>query len=232
MTSARFYVICTTPRSGSNFLCRELTRRDGFGQPDEFFNFHEPLFRYSSELQAQNFDDYIDKLLAKYTSSQAIFGWKAFWFDFLFLRDLVGRLNRFQPLHHIYLERHDEHAQAVSFAYAEASNSWTSEQLSQVALDYDRPRIDRALSSVRWNRDSWEEYFRANAVTPLRVNYNALIADPETALRQIAKMLDLPTELEPANATLPPLRAQREWGKEQWLNRYREEIAAEANGAR
>jgi len=221
----QFYVICTTPRTGSNFLCRELARRGDFGQPNEFFNFHEPMFHYASLLQAQSFNDYIDKLLHAYASPQGIFGWKSFWFDFAFLRDLAGRLDRFRPLQHIYLQRGDELAQAVSFAYAEASNSWTSEHLAQVALEYDRILIDRALEGVRWNRQGWEEYFRANAIEPLRIDYEALTADPEPALRRIAELVGLPSQLSPVNADIKPLQAQREWGKAQWLKRYREETA-------
>ncbi len=231
MTLAQCYVICTTPRSGSNFLCRELARHQGFGKPGEFFNFHEPLFRYSSTLGAQNFDDYIDKLFAEYTSANGVFGWKSFWFDFVFMRDQVGRLNRFQPLRYIYLERRDEHAQAVSFAYAGASNSWTSEQIAQDRLEYDRPRIDQALESVRWNRQGWEEYFRSSEIAPLRVDYDTLVADPQVTLQRIANLLDLPSTLEPLEAAMPPLRVQRELGKQQWLQRYREELSQEANSS-
>jgi LPS sulfotransferase NodH len=219
----KFYVVCTTPRSGSNFLCRELSRRGIFGQPKEFFNFHGPMFRYASELGAQSFDNYIDLLLAAYASPNQVFGWKTFWFDFLFLRDMAGRLNRFQPLLHIRLERKDEVAQAVSFAYAQASNSWTSEDLAQVDLEYDRASIDRALQDVRWNREGWETYFRTHSIEPLRIDYDELTADPEPVIAQIAARLGLSGELPLADQQLKPLSAQREWGKAQWLQRYREE---------
>jgi LPS sulfotransferase NodH len=223
MTPTRFYVICTTPRSGSNFLCRELARRGAFGKPREFFNFHRPMFQFARELAAKGMDDYIAKLFAAYTSPEAVFGWKAFWFDFLFLRDMVGRFERFQPLTYIYLHRRDDIAQAVSFAYARASGAWHSEDLMQVDLPYDRAGIDDALRAVRWNRGGWEDFFATGAVTPLRVEYDDLVRDPVPAIQQIALALGLPAELAPPSLDLPALEPQREWGKQQWLIRYRQE---------
>ncbi len=225
----RFYVICATPRSGSNFLCRELARHSGLGQPGEFFNFHEPLFRYARELEAETFDGYIDRLLAQRSSDNEIFGWKAFWFDFVFLRDLAGKLDRFRPLEYIYLHRQDEQAQAVSFAYAAASKAWSSDHPSEIVPDYNRDDIDRALRDVRWNCQGWEDYFRANSIEPLRIDYDSMVGDPDTVLRQIAERIGRPLRLPSPRQDLQPLQAQRESGKAQWLIRYRQEQAAARN---
>ena len=224
MTPRKCYVICSNPRSGSNYLCREMERRGVFGQPGEYFNFFDTMFEYVHGLEARTMSSYVSGLFEHFSSPQGVWGWKSFWLDFKFVHDLSGEFHRFKPLTHIYLDRDDHAEQAVSFAYAGASNAWTSEHKQIADLPYDRAAIDRCVEHLDFNRQQWEEYFTANAIAPLRLEYRALTANVEPILQRLATML---------NVTLPPVEArargaltrQTETAKTEWLSRYRQELA-------
>lgn len=222
----QFFVLCSGPRTGSTYLCREMARREVFGQPGEFFNFFDTLFEYAEFLKPRDLPDYVDKLFQSYGAPTGLFGWKAFWLDFKFVQELSGQFERFQPLTYIYLDRTDRAAQAVSFAYASASSAWTSEDRAVDDLPYDKAAIDRCAEDLAFNREQWEQYFSANSITPLRLEYRDVTGNSEQTLARLAGQLGV--TLPPAAAPeINSLQRQIETAKTRWLARYRDDTSAQ-----
>src|SRR5437016_3066195 len=70
------YLICSTPRSGSNFLCEVLRATGVAGFPDEYF-WNPPYWR--ERWDVGDFPSYFRRLLREGTSPNGVFGSKMMW---------------------------------------------------------------------------------------------------------------------------------------------------------
>jgi len=127
------YVVCATPRSGSNLLCEALTLSGVAGVPQEYFlHWMNPQSRAHREPA-----DFLDEVLALGTGPNGVFGMKMMWggFDVFIstLRTIVaaGDLPPWEVLarvfpnpSYIYITREDKIRQAVSLARARQSDRW------------------------------------------------------------------------------------------------------------
>src|SRR4051794_31844384 len=75
------YIICTTPRSGSNLLCDLLLGSGAMGRPREVFNIKATLVPVAKqnglldgEPEAVEMGAYLDLVLTKYTTQNGVFG--------------------------------------------------------------------------------------------------------------------------------------------------------------
>lgn len=139
------YIVCTTPRSGSTFLCEALKQTKLAGRPDEYFlhwhraaNNPKELDKYGARAIAMDRYEYIKEVIARGTVNQ-VFGIKIMQ-NYLDL--ILSELQRFSSLQfsskaellkfyfpnlqYIYLTRKDKVRQAVSWAKAVQSGEWES----------------------------------------------------------------------------------------------------------
>src|SRR5262249_16852729 len=122
-----FYVVASTPRSGSTYLCHSLWSTGQMGAPLEYFNYHSHMLQMSAWLRAGGLGQYVSRLVACRPSPNGLFGFHSHWHQFVFVR-LAQLLRLFPHLRFIYIERKDRLAQAVSYAKALQARQWASWQ--------------------------------------------------------------------------------------------------------
>jgi LPS sulfotransferase NodH len=125
----------------------------------------------------------------------------------------------------VYLVRRDLAAQAVSLAYARQTGQWTSLHARSGKVAYDRSRIDRCLQELQRQNAGWDAVFAQAGMRPLRVEFEALIAEQDAVVAQVAAWLGIDATV-PSLVQVPATEPQAEPEKAEWLARYRAETAA------
>jgi LPS sulfotransferase NodH len=228
--ATRSLVIAMTPRSGSTMFCSLLEKTGALGLPDEYLNPVGPMQLHGRKLQRYDFDSYWDALLRKKRTANGIFSLKA---DFNHLRPLLerGPLEEFLPdAHFVYLERSDIVAQAVSLQRAASSGLWHLDRdrrplrsVPHAEPVYDRAAIGAYLAEVTAMREQWREFFASRGITPLRLTYEGIVADPAAAVSACLSLCGA------ANANPADLSAETskigDALSDEWCRRYRMEQA-------
>lgn len=218
-----FYMICSSPRSGSTWLCTLLWRTGLAGAPDEYFNYYATMLHYARRWPVRTLAAYTREILRRRTGPNGVFGVKCHYDQFRLIRDLPRVIEQIHPLRFIYLDRADEIAQAVSAAFAVRSGQLRSFEPVEREPVYDAAHIDRRLAMTRHFRAQWTQFFASANVKPYRVLYEDLLAAPEATVEGILRYLGV-TGTAAAPLTAPPLpERQSDPRKAEWLARYRRE---------
>jgi len=94
-----------------------------------------------------------------------------------------------------------------------------------------RDEIARSILDTRFSQESWEKFFETFGVTPLRITYEQIVADPEAAASRIAEHCGF--ERGGADRVEqfddPPLSPQTTALNPIWERRFNCERAADAN---
>lgn len=251
MQTAKSYVICATPRSGSTLLCDILEATGVAGRPASYFR-AESIDQWSRRLgvpisEGMEFDRaYLDAVVREGRGATGTFGLRLM-FDSL--DGLSGRLDRlfpglafdrarleaaFGPTQFIHLSRTDKVLQAISRLKAMQSGLWhlasdgTDRQRTGPSEEvrYDRGAIGRFVEELTIQDEAWTRWFAANQVEPLRLVYEELSRDPQVALATILSTLGLDptiaTKIEPKTRKLSDLENQR------WAARFRDEARSQS----
>lgn len=207
MSKKREILICSTPRSGSTILAEAMYATASLGRPDEYFNNNEQnkgdmaatLFAQNwSELGATSFEDYCEKLHAKYQSANGVHSVKLHFTHFYHaLKNGYFRRNVDWQL--IYIYREDLRAQAASLAIAIQTQRWNS-RMAPVALSKEFEISDdllaRCYHSLVMDNLRWQANFKMFNITPLTLEYNELTSNIRDTIEDIAARVgvDIPTE--------------------------------------
>jgi LPS sulfotransferase NodH len=121
----------------------------------------------------------------------------------------------FPGARYVWMRRADKLLQGISYARALQSRVWWDNDKPPAPYDAPRPkavRFDRALlercvTQMHLEEYTWREYFDANGIEPLQVEYEKLTEDPLAAVREVLAYLDL--EL-PEGFALPPTKFKRQ----------------------
>jgi LPS sulfotransferase NodH len=245
------YIICGTPRTGSTLLCR-LLKSAGAGDPDSFFGrrfipeWAEHWGVPSAESMApQDFASaYLDAAIRVGKGGTEIFGLRLMRENVVDLDgfvDLVhpglapGRARfekAFGAIRYIHLFREDKLAQAVSLVKAEQTGLWhvapDGTELERLAPPqdpvYDFDRLRREVEELESYDAAWWTWFNEQGVTPLRVGYETLSADPATTLIGICEALEIAapdaSDIKPSVAKLSDAISN------DWMRRYRDDMLA------
>jgi LPS sulfotransferase NodH len=135
----------------------------------------------------------------------------------------------FGPVGFIHLRREDKVAQAVSLLKAEQSGLWhvapDGRELERLAPPR-APHYDAGAIAARrdmlagYDRD-WAAWFTEQGVTPLRLTYEALAADPGGELARVLAHLGLPKDA--AEGVTPGVRKLADATSRAWCARFRAE---------
>lgn len=213
----RGYVICTTPRSGSNFLAQLLASTGELGRPLEYFNgparrvLDHPDFPDDPEAQLHA----IPRLGA---SDNGVYAFKLFITQF----DEVAHTHwplRLPNLSFVRLERRDLLGQAISFARAIQTGQYRSTSPSGGQAVYDGHSIAHCLSLVVGQQARWQAYFAVNNLKPLTIAYEDIVADPAAAVKAVGQLMGL-TEPPRIDTALVNLQIQRDAQSEEWRARF------------
>ena len=218
------YLIASSFRSGSTLLCVKLWETGVLGAPWEYLNFYNEMPLMMARLKPTSPEDYIDKLLACRTSSNGVFGVKAHFHDFsTALERYKGLPERLAPISYIYIDRRDKLAQAVSMAKAHQSESWTSlAKPNREALRYSKQEIARCFEEANRQGRSWRRWFRDHGIAPALIDYEDLVADPTTVVRNVVEMLGVGGDT-PDKVLVPKIEKQSDDMNADWIDRYRRE---------
>lgn len=226
------YLICATPRSGSNFLCEVLRGTGLAGRPDDYF--WNPPF-WMERWGVSDFPGYFRRILSEGTTPNAVFGSKMMWG---YLADLIPKLAAivgveaadpflvlhaaFPHLRYVWLTRRDKVRQGISFYRALETKIWRSTDLDdQTAVDppFNFEAIDRLVQLSTLEDDSWREYFQRHGVEPLVVAYEELAAAPVEETAAVLAYLGLPTARPPKGSWQH--QRQADALTDEWAERYR-----------
>jgi LPS sulfotransferase NodH len=78
--------------------------------------------------------------------------------------------------------RRDLLGQALSFVRANQTSQWQRGHARASPASYDRRAILRSLSDSSENEARWRLFFARNAIEPLRLDYETVVASPQAAV--------------------------------------------------
>lgn len=202
--SLRPYVICTTPRSGSWLLCRQLLNAR-IGVPSEYFNIaHANALCARWNADPRDTRVYLKALKANRTTPNGAWGAKLLWWQYANRRAAL----RTELLGHsrlIFLIRDDIAAQAVSQHLSHLTGVWdfTGALASVPRTDITWGDLGHLAACEREIRDQnrwWRELFASRRHEPLTIRYEDLVSDQPGIVARIAQNLGIP----PSDFRIPP----------------------------
>lgn len=180
----RLYLIASTPRSGSHFLGHSLLETGALGSPLEYFH-PQHLRRWMEILGTKDFKATMARLVARRTSPSGWFGVKAHWQQFAPIAGNEAVLRFLGIETYIEIRRRDRIAQAISYVIAQQTQAWISFHDSKAEPRYDFGAIRKAAEVLDQSVADWRNFFDAQGITPLTVEYEDLTTDPATAVDRI-----------------------------------------------
>lgn len=242
------YILCATPRTGSTLLCRMLKATGRAGDPDSFISRFIPEWAADwgvppqDSLSPEDFARaYLAAAIRAGTAGTGLFGLRL-------MRENVGDLDAmidlvhpglpagrarferlFGPLVYVHLSRRDTLAQAISLVKAEQSGLWhvapDGSELERLAPPaephYDFARLHREVTELERFDADWNSWFAAQRITPHRIVYEDLAADPAGELARLCAALGIAA---PARVDVTPAVARlADATSRAWAERYRAE---------
>jgi LPS sulfotransferase NodH len=107
----------------------------------------------------------------------------------------AGFLDAVAPrLRFLLVDRRDRVAQAVSRVIAEQTGRWAAFMPARpgVTPAYDRGRIEAAMAEIGDFMRGFDSFFAANAIAPVRVMYEELVARPQAEVDRVLAALGMP----------------------------------------
>lgn len=228
------YLILSTPRSGSNLLCRGLESTNLAGKPREYFNPSSKFWTQHGE--GADPAAYVDRLLAERATPNGVFGAKVSWrhmrhfervcrvlprYARTALPDILAAL--FPNPRYLRITRHDKLRQAISFWKAYQTGVWgigaakDREPTGPPEFDYDG--ITKILNMLVNHEAGIDEFFAGGEVAPLTVVYEALVDAYEETVRAVLDDLGIGL---PADFVIdgPRMARQADAETEAWVERY------------
>jgi len=201
----RRVVVCSTPRSGSYLLCRQMINA-GLGLPTEYFR-PRTMAALSSRFGAADEPAYVDALEAHRTAANGVFAAKVQWVQLLMHPIARERWVERADLN-VFLFRDDLVAQAVSWQVSLATGYWSFDatrgpRAEGVTLESERRALELVGELGLQNRE-WRKLLDAAGRPVLALRYEDYVGRQGAALRAIAEALGLAEDA----WTLPPPEAE------------------------
>ena len=238
------YVICAVQRSGSSLLCEVLKNTGLAGVPEEYFLYHPEGSNWENSPWAQQNgattrQAYIDLVRERGTTANGVFGTKLMWNYFpdviSWLQEMPAyRTSRpasllemlFPNLHYIWMIRDDKVRQAVSWSMAAQTGMYAAWQATVQSPKqkpvYDFEQIDLLCGLILEGEAGWGTFFESNAITPMKVIYEELVAAYEETGLRILDFLGVPYPDDLVYGEDRRLKKQATRMNEEWAQRYRE----------
>lgn len=188
------YVVCSLPRSGSNFLGTLLRSTERAGFPAEYFSL-QSVRNFATRVGTEDYLSIVDYVRRRRTSPNGVFGFKAHYDQFVDLGRKVDIDAGFAGLKYIRIHRRDVLGQAISFARAAQSGRYTSAGNGPGASRFDPDLIESCMSRLLALDASWRRFFARRGLPVLEIAYEDLIADPAGTLISIGEFLGLGEKL-------------------------------------
>lgn len=120
------------------------------------------------------------------------------------------------PVSWVRITRSDEVRQAISFVRAAQTESWNSNMTATADPVYDGDAIEAALARIASENEAWDRHLGSLGVEPLRITYEALVADPDSTVRRILGTVGATVDVVPPAGT----RSQSDETNRRWAQRF------------
>ncbi|MGH9019016.1 MAG: Stf0 family sulfotransferase [Acidimicrobiales bacterium] len=243
MAAVDSYLICATPRTGSSLLCGLLDSTGRAGHPESYFRAPD-LDAWARRWHiagavdgTYRYGDFVEAAVAAGRTGNGVFGARIMWGTLdelvaglrLVVPDppaddaaLLGRM--FGRTAFVWLRRHDDVAQAVSWFRSEQEGVWVETTAGprprrRHDLRYSADGISDILTTIRAHNRAWRSWFTAAGIEPHPVDYGDLEADPVGVVGNVFATLGLEP---PAPATVQARhRRMADDVNAEWIARYR-----------
>jgi trehalose 2-sulfotransferase len=213
----RGYVICTEPRSGSNYLCQLLASTRVLGAPVEYFNIQALRGRghldYPDDPESQ-----LAQIPRLGATPNGIYGVKVFSNQFDYARE-TRWAERLPRLSFVYLTRLDLLGQAISHARAAQTQQWTARGSTEREPVYDFEAINAELLRLARAQARWTYFLARNDMPVVHVIYEHLVQNPQLFVDAIARLVGV-TEPATIDASKVQVRVQRDVVNDDWRARF------------
>jgi len=190
----RRLIICTTPRSGSYLLARQLIRA-GIGIPHEYLN---PA--NVSVIEPRSSGSYLGWLERNRTTPNGIFAAKLHWPQMEKHPEVINAWLRRPDTLCLFLHRRRLLSQAVSFRASLHSGVWdVGEEISAApravpGLSENRETDHLAYRLIAWN-GMWRFFFESNDIPVMDLAYEDFVADQSKTIADIGAKLGVACEV-------------------------------------
>jgi LPS sulfotransferase NodH len=241
------YLVCATERSGSTLLCELLAGTGVAGTPEEYFvclsatgRARQPreyfpadadpeilalLAPLQAPLPAVRWEARLADARRRGTTPNGVFGAKMMW---AYLPDFLAHGNPEQqlgPLRWLHVERRDTLAQAISLWRAVQTAQWRAEDRdSEVEPVFHAGAIAHLKRRQEAHAAAWRTWFAERGVEPMEIVYEEFAQEPETMICRVLEHIGVPSE--GVRVPSPPLRRQADARSQEWVDRFRDEVAA------
>jgi LPS sulfotransferase NodH len=218
----RGYAICTTPRSGSNFLCDLLSATGQLGRPVEYFNL-DGRRRYDDPAYPDDRIEQIKAVVSRGATANGIYALKLFPHQHEKVARRVPWYTCLPDLAFVHLERHDTLAQAISLTIAAQTGRYRSSDTARREPVYDGRQIRKHLNGLVDDHRTWRLFFALTGIEPLRLTYEDVSERPAEAVKAIAALVGVPLAPESTAALRSSLEVQRSTASDAWRKRFLDE---------
>lgn len=216
--AARGYMICATPRTGSNYLCEILASTGQLGNPEEYFNttarrtYVDP--RYPTNRSAQ-----VEIVRTAGATPNGIYAVKVLPIQYLRVCRKIEVLDALPNLHLVRLRRRDLLGQALSLMRARQTGQILASNRARSEPVYDVGQIRTCIDDVREREAIWDQVMRERKLQPVTFAYEDVMRDPQAAVDRVAALMGLATPV-PIDRTLVHVRVQRDQKTDSWRERF------------
>jgi LPS sulfotransferase NodH len=222
------YLIATSARSGSTFLCARIADYGELGFPMEFLN-ESYISEFDRLFPHPNLSDYERYVTGAFASQHGIFGVKTDWWRFQEARKLGLFDALIQPIDLIvHLRREDFVAQAVSLALAVETDVWHGRDVQERSLDawhgqvaFDAVKVKDHARNILNQEYHWRRYIAETGAPAIDLIYEDVAKDVDGAIRNLANAFDLRLRAKPLQSEA--IRQARSDTARQWCERFRAE---------
>jgi LPS sulfotransferase NodH len=209
-TSTFKVIICTSPRSGSFFLCRQMLLC-GLGVPHEYFNpLHISIMgprlgitELNSPFALAEDSALLKKYLMRLSERRTLNGVFAIklqnWEFEKFLSTQAAK-DLFDGAWFVHLYRNDLLSQAISLHFAALTGKWGFDDLVTTP-PYPDPdffhfdEIDRKITFLSNEHHAWRCFFARNGLQPFEICYEQFCSMPRQILQELAAWIGVSGEL-------------------------------------
>lgn len=211
------YLICTTPRSGSTYLCDLLRTTGQLGNPHEYFSAWM-MQRLGRPNRYGSIAEHLELVRTHGCTPNGIFAAKIFRYNMELLSPAAVMTAMGHPPI-LFLERMDLLGQAISFARSAVTRAFRADDVDAKTPTYDPIVIRGYLEMLIRDNAAWRLWFARQGIAPLHVVYEDLVADPQIVIDRITRQLGV-TESVTIDPAALRLRVQRDELNAQWRERF------------
>lgn len=230
------YLICSSPRVGSNLLSSFLTHTGVCGTPREYLCPHE-IATHGPDLCGISDVEAVPHGYARYYAaareaftSDGRFGVKSHLHQLRWALERGFDFEGNMPERFIHLTRADVVGQAISFARAAQTGAWLSAKDERAEPRFDAALIQKALRTIAGENEGWERIFVGYGVEPYRLSYEALTADFEGEIAGVLRFLDVDVDAIDLGAVVATatsyFKKQRDDTSARWRAQWNEQVRA------